>query len=126
MIRTKNSIAVSIIIFTIFCMSTTAFAEGAKELKARMKARLPEINQLKSSGVVGERSDGLLAFVTGVSKKAALVNGENSDRKKVYAAIAKQQGTTVEVVGKRRALQIFQKAKPGTWLYNAQRSWFKK
>ena len=126
MILNKNSVILSILLFAMFFLSTNVFAESAKDLKDRMKARLPEINQLKTSGLIGEGNDGLLGFVGGASDNAAIVNAENNDRRKVYGAIAKQQGATPEVVGNRRALQISQKAKPGTWLQDSKGAWYKK
>ena len=42
----------------------------------------------------------------GKNGKKAVVNSENTDRKLVYEAIAKKQGTTADLVGQRRALQI--------------------
>jgi hypothetical protein len=125
MILNKKSAIVAMFLLTLCFLSTGVFAESANELKERMLARLPEINQLKESGLIGERNDGLLGFVNGASNNA-LVTAENDDRKKVYAAIAKQQGTTPEVVGTRRALQISQKAEPGSWLQDSKGSWYKK
>jgi uncharacterized protein YdbL (DUF1318 family) len=54
------------------------------------------------------------------------VAAENNDRETVYAAIAKQQGTTAELVGKRRALQIANRAKPGQWVQDASGNWLQK
>jgi uncharacterized protein YdbL (DUF1318 family) len=54
------------------------------------------------------------------------VDAENQDRKTVYAAIAKQQGTGIDVVEKHRAAQIERIAKPGTWLQDANGKWYKK
>jgi uncharacterized protein YdbL (DUF1318 family) len=45
---------------------------------------------------------------------------------KVYEAIAKQQGGTAELVGKRRAIQIAEKAETGEWLQNEQGAWYQK
>lgn len=126
MILTKNSAILSILLFVMFFVSTNVFAESSKDIKDRMKARLPEINQLKTSGVIGEQNDGLLGFVGGASGNAAIVNAENNDRKKIYDAIAKQQGAPSEIVGNRRALQIYEKAKPGTWLQDSKGAWYKK
>jgi hypothetical protein len=126
MILKKNSVLLSILLLTIFLFSPNAFAGSSKDLKARMKARLPEINQLKTEGVIGETNAGLLDFVRGASKNKIIVKAENDDRRKIYAAIAKQQGSTPKVVGKRRALQIYQKAKPGTWLQDNNGAWYKK
>ena len=106
-----------------FLFSTPVFAEG---IKARMKSRLPKIVQLKAKGIVGETNDGFLAFVGGQKAEQDLVASENEDRKKVYQAIAKQQGTSAKVVGQRRALQIAEKAQPGEWLQDAGGKWYQK
>jgi uncharacterized protein YdbL (DUF1318 family) len=98
----------------------------ADDIKTRMKNRLPVILELKAKGIVGENNKGYLEFVGGKSENADVVAAENEDRKTVYAAIAKQQGTTVELVGKRRALQISQKADAGDWLQDASGNWYQK
>ena len=51
---------------------------------------------------------------------------ENSDRQKVYEAIAAKEGTSPELVGRRRALQIAENASAGTWLQAADGSWSRK
>jgi uncharacterized protein len=126
MILNKNYAILSILLFVMFFVSTNVFAESSKDIQSRMKARLPEINQLKTSGVIGEGNDGFLGFVAGASGNEAIIKAENNDRRKVYSAISKQQGATLEVVGNRRALQISQKAKPGTWLQDSKGAWYKK
>jgi uncharacterized protein YdbL (DUF1318 family) len=98
----------------------------ADDIKARMKNRLPTILELKAKGIVGENNKGYLEFIGGKREKADVVAAENEDRKAVYEAIAKQQGTTVELVGKRRALQISQKADSGDWLQDAKGNWYQK
>jgi hypothetical protein len=108
--------------FLVFC-SQTAAANGIKE---RMAARLPEIVALKGKGVIGEDNQGYLQFVGAAREKAELVQAENDDRQQVYQAIAKQQGTTVDLVGRRRAQQIVEVAQPGHWLQDANGSWYKK
>jgi uncharacterized protein YdbL (DUF1318 family) len=91
-----------------------------------MKNRLPVIKELKAKGIVGEDNKGYLQFVGGNKAKADVVAAENKDRKTVYAAIAKQQGTTAELVGKRRAVQIAKKANKGKWVQDASGNWNKK
>ncbi len=107
-----------------------AFAAGiaafADDIKARMKDRLPAINALKSQGIVGENNEGYLQFVGDNKAKADIVAAENKDRQTVYEAIAKQQGTTAELVGKRRALQIAKKAAGGEWVQDTAGNWIKK
>jgi uncharacterized protein YdbL (DUF1318 family) len=111
------------LIIGFFVLGVTAFAD---DIKARMKNRLPVIKELKIEGIVGEDNKGYLQFVGANKAKADVVTAENKDRKTVYTAIAKQQGTTAELVGKRRALQIAQKAAPGEWVQDADGKWIQK
>jgi uncharacterized protein YdbL (DUF1318 family) len=91
-----------------------------------MIARLPVIKALKAKGIVGENNRGYLQFVGQKKEKEEVVTAENKDRKLVYGAIAKQQGTTVEVVGQHRVVQIANKAQSGEWLQDANGKWFQK
>lgn len=116
---------------SLFCIlvigATVAVAlAGAQDLKKRMAARQPAINALKAGGIVGENNQGYLALIKKQSDKKAVVNAENADRLKVYQLIARQQGTTAEHVGRRRALKIADIAAPGTWLQNAKGKWYQK
>ncbi|PQP32971.1 DUF1318 domain-containing protein [Desulfobacteraceae bacterium SEEP-SAG10] len=103
----------------------SAFA-GSDKIKARMKERLPVITALKAEGVIGENNKGYLEVIGGNQAKKNVINAENSDRKQVYTAIAKQQGTSVDLVGKRRAKQIANKAKPGQWIQDQSGKWYRK
>jgi uncharacterized protein YdbL (DUF1318 family) len=107
----------------IFAAGISAFAD---DIKARMKQRLPVIVELKTKGIVGENNAGYLEFIGAKKEKADVVAAENEDRQTVYAAIAKQQGTTAELVGKRRALQIAQKANKGEWVQDRSGKWIQK
>ena len=109
-----------------FAMGVLAFADNIDEIKARMKQRLPVIIELKEKGIVGENNNGYLEFIGSAKEKTDVINAENRDRKAVYEAIAKQQGPTVEVVGKHRARQIALKAAPGEWLEDADGNWYQK
>jgi uncharacterized protein YdbL (DUF1318 family) len=106
------------------------FAAGAfpsaQEIQARMIARLPTIKALKDKGLVGENNKGFLEFIGQQKEKQDVVTAENQDRQQVYEAIAKQQGTTVELVGQHRAIQIANKAQPGEWLQDANGKWYRK
>ncbi len=121
--RFKITTLVSLLIIGLTVLAATAWAQN---LKSRMSARLPAINKLKASGVVGENNQGYLTMLKKQNDKKALVESENNDRREAYKIIAKQQGTTAEHVGKRRALQIAKKANPGTMLQNANGKWYKK
>jgi uncharacterized protein YdbL (DUF1318 family) len=116
---------VAFLVLLVFSTEANCFA-GADDIKAMMKARKPTIDMLKSAGIVGEDNKGYLGFVTSVKKEVSLVNAENSDRKKVYSAIANQQGTSDDLVGQRRAKQIASRAKSGEWLQDGSGKWYKK
>ena len=120
--RTSTKILAGLLI-GFFALGATAFAD---DIKARMKSRLPVIKELKSQGVVGEGNAGFLQFLGDKNVSADVVAAENKDRQTVYKAIAKQQGTTAELVGKRRALQIAQRAAPGEWVQDAGGNWIQK
>ena len=117
---------IALFILLIFSAEGNCFA-GANDIKARMQQRLPTIVELKSEGLVGENNKGYLEFVPGAAKKQAnVVSSENKDRESVYGAIAKQQGTSQQLVGERRANQIGQKASPGSWLQAPSGKWYRK
>ena len=103
-----------------------AFAQDAKELKARMLERIPLIQALKAKGIIGENNLGYLQFVSSVKEQDGVVNSENTDRKAVYTAIANQQGASVDLVGKRRANQIAEGAGAGEWLQDNTGKWYQK
>ena len=118
-------------IITVFALLTFNTKEncfaGADDIKARMQERLPTVVQLKSEGIVGENNMGFLEFVPGAAiKMQDIVGDENKDRKMVYEAIGRQQNTTAELVGKRRAIQIAERAVPGEWLQDGSGKWYKK
>ncbi len=121
--RFKITTLLSLLVIGSTMLAATAWAQ---DLKSRMSARLPAINALKASGVVGENNQGYLTMLKKQNDKKAMIESENNDRRKAYQIIAKQQGTTVKHVGKRRSLQIAKKAKPGTMLQNAKGKWYKK
>lgn len=120
--RTSTKILIFLLI-GFFVTGVLALADG---IKARMKNRLPVIIELKAQGIAGEDNKGYLQFVGGKKARADVVAAENEDRKTVYTAIAKQKGTTAELVGKRRALQIAKKTSPGEWLQDASGQWYQK
>jgi uncharacterized protein YdbL (DUF1318 family) len=101
----------------------SVWAQGIKE---RMHARLPEIAALKSKGIVGENNQGYLTILQPSSSAETTITAENQDRRTIYTAIAKKQGTTTELVGRRRALQIAKKAASGTMIQGADGKWGQK
>lgn len=124
MIRLKHIAAITLIILMgMLIVSSTCFSAGIKD---RMRARVPEIKTLKGAGVIGENNMGYLEIRGNHPEHKDLVAAENKDRKKVYSAIGKQQGANARTVGKRRAIQISEKANPGEWLQNKEGKWYQK
>ena len=115
-----------ILAFVLIGILAAGISAFADDIKTRMKQRLPVIIELKTKGIVGENNAGYLEFIGTKKEQADVVAAENEDRKTVYAAIAKQQGTTAELVGKRRALQIAKKANPGEWVQDSSGKWIQK
>lgn len=107
----------------IFIFIASAYAQ---DIKSRMKARLPVIVSLKAQGIVGENNQGYLAVLKNAGDKEKVVTAENQDRRRIYTAIAKKQGTTPALVGKRRAIQIAEKADPGTMIQDESGQWRRK
>lgn len=105
---------------------TVAGSVSAQGIKERMKERLPVIAELKKQGIVGEDNQGYLAFVGNEKSHETLIAQENQDRKTIYAHIAAQQNTSISVVEKNRALQLAERAAPGTYIQKPDGSWVKK
>ena len=115
----RITVSIILILFTV-----PALFGGIKE---RLAERLPAINRLKEALTVGENNQGYLTIKGEISKEdKAIVEAENSDRKKIYELLAKKTGVSVDVVQKRRAEAIAEKSKKGIWLQKADGTWYKK
>ena len=108
------------VLIALFLLPATALfaAESKAELQKRFKARYPEIQRLKTEGIIGETDEGYIDFVNDKkdAKYADLVEQENADRRALYALIAKDTGESVETVAKHNAERNFKKAKTGEYL----------
>lgn len=106
-----------------------ASAQAAEDLgavKARLAQRLGSLDQLKSSGAIGETNRGLVDLRAASPTAGDLVAAENRDRGMVYAAIAQQTGSTVDTVGRARAKQIAAASAPGVWVQRESGEWYQK
>ena len=120
----RNRSVILFLLLLSFLFAATC--QAGDDIKGRMKARLPALAALKSQGVIGEDRQGYLAFRKADQSQETLIKEENDDRRQVYAAIAKQQGVDVVLVGSRRALQIAGQASAGTWLQKPDGTWYQK
>lgn len=126
----KKFIALSIAALTLaFAVpQVLSAADDAATIKKNMADRKPKIEELKKAGTIGENKSGYLetmkdAKLDDDAKK--LLEDENKDRKTVYAAVAKKEGSTVEKVGEIRAKQIRSKAKEGDYIQEEDGKWVK-
>ena len=114
------------IIFILIIILLTFGTSLAGSLKEKMKARQPQIIALKAKATIGENNRGYLEYRGKKEPTKGLLEKENQDRRTVYIAIAKQQNTSAENVGRRRAAQIAERAPAGTWLQDAKGEWYRK
>jgi len=121
----RSTIMAIAVVFILGLLITNGYS-SAQDIKQRMIERLPTITALKAKGLLGEDNRGYLQFIGPKKENEDVVAAENKDRQTVYTAIAKQQGTTVELVGQHRAIQIADKAQPGEWLQDAKGKWYQK
>ncbi len=86
------------------------------------------LDDLRASGVVGERFDGFAQVRdAGASQSArSIVNAVNQKRRQIYSKRAAQQGVPVGQVGRVYAKQIMQKAPKGTWFLGESGRWTRK
>ncbi len=121
-----KAVTAKIVLFCISALLLSGSLSFANDIKSRMKMRRPIIDALKAQGIVGENHQGYVEYVGSNRAKEEVITAENNDREKVYAAIAKQQGMPADQVGRRRAMQIEKKSKPGLWFKDQNANWNKK
>ena len=131
----KKLLALSIAALTLAFAVPQALsaADSAATIKKNMADRKPKIEVLKKAGSVGENKTGYLEVMKDKDDKEVklsddekkLIEDENKDRKAVYTAIAKQEGSTVEKVGELRAKQIRSKAAEGEFIQGEDGKWVK-
>ncbi|MEJ1995281.1 MAG: YdbL family protein [Limibacillus sp.] len=83
-----------------------------------------QLDDLRRSGAVGERYDGLL--VARDPSATSFVNQVNAQRSGIYQDRAAKQGVSPADVGRVYAKQIFQKAPKGTYFQQENGSWVQK
>jgi uncharacterized protein YdbL (DUF1318 family) len=85
------------------------------------------LDQLRRSGAVGERYDGLLVIRSqGDAAARGVVDQVNAQRSAIYQAQAKKENADVKDVGKIYALEIAGKAPAGTWFLGEDGKWAQK
>jgi uncharacterized protein YdbL (DUF1318 family) len=118
------------LIVLVFALMTVAGpavrAQDLGSVKARIAQRLSKLDSLKASGALGENNRGFVEVRGSAPDAASVASAENQDRGVVYAAIAKQTGSSADAVGRARARQIAAASASGVWLQREDNSWYKK
>ncbi|EPJ44960.1 MAG: hypothetical protein OFPII_31040 [Osedax symbiont Rs1] len=86
------------------------------------------MEQAKSQGLIGETSHGYLAPVKANPSATitTLIKSINQQRRSAFAAKASKAGVSVNVMSKRVAQRLFEKAAKGSYLKNSAGQWYKK
>ncbi len=97
------------------------------ERRERMKLRRAKLDLWKQEKRIGEANTGLLELRTDPAKVSGelmlLLAEENNDRNAVFQAVAARQNVTPEVVGRRFAARIAERANAGTLRQMPDGSW---
>ena len=124
----KKFLALSVAAIALAFAVPQALSDDAATIKKNMADRKPKIETLKKAGSIGENNTGYLEAMKDVKLEDAdkkLIDEENKDRKAVYNAIAKKEGSTVDKVGELRAKQIRSKAAEGEYIQDEEGKWIK-
>jgi uncharacterized protein YdbL (DUF1318 family) len=113
-------------LFAIALPSVTVYAQDLGAVKARMSQRLRQLDELKSKGAIGENNRGFVEARAADAAAGPVISSENADREVVYAALAKQTGSSADQVGRARAKQIAAGSAAGVWVQKEDGTWQKK
>ena len=118
---------VSFVALLVFAFPAAVLhAQDLGAVKARMSQRLAQLDPLKAKGAIGENNRGFVEARAADPAAGAVISAENSDREAVYAALAKQTGTSSDQIGRARAKQIAIGSAPGVWVQKEDGTWQKK
>lgn len=125
--KSSSLIRFAAVAIVAVCGACVTQAQDLAALRARMDQRLPAVLALKDKQVIGENNRGYLEVRGAAANEAQqVVSEENADRRKVYAALAAQTGSSADEVGKQRAQQLASIAKRGHWLQEVNGDWRQK
>ena len=82
-----------------------------------------DLHAARTNGMVGEKLDGYVAALKASPEVNTLVADVNAKRKQEYARISKENGQSVDVVGKLAAAQIITGLESGSSYQAADGSW---
>ena len=117
----------ALVVGTIFAGAAVVHAaDGAAGAKARMRQRVPQLDQLKLAEAVGENNRGFVEVRKAEGDAASVVDAENRDRAEVFSETARNAGSNPDAVGRAFAKQIAAASARGVWVQREDGSWQKK
>lgn len=125
----KSSILLRLLLFFSVAVLGAAgsYGQDIKAVRARMDARQQAVDALRGRGVAGENNLGYLEARGGASAAdQKVIAEENADRRAVYNAVAAQDKSTADAVGRRRAQKIASMAGKGVWIQDESGRWSQK
>ncbi|WP_396595131.1 YdbL family protein [Brevundimonas sp. R86498] len=112
--------------FFVIGAAVVALGAAAGGALAQTAEQRSQIVAARTQGVVGEQADGYLGFRVPTSDTALqrAVAETNAARREVYAASAREVGTTTEVAAARMfESQLLPRLPAGQWYRNAAGQW---
>jgi uncharacterized protein YdbL (DUF1318 family) len=123
----KKSLPSLLALFAVLMLTSDLRAETEADIQARMIERVPAVDQLKTSGLVGENNRGFLEQRSRLdAKQGKVLADENADRRALYGIIASRSGLSIGVVGEGRSEQIRDRSAKGVWLQGTDGKWYEK
>lgn len=110
----------------VLAAAVVALGVAAGDVLAQTQEQRTLIVVAKTEGVVGEQADGYLAFRTATADAALqrAVSETNAARRDVYAASARDVGTTTDVAAARMFESLLlPRLATGQWYRNAAGQW---
>lgn len=124
------------LVLTHFCLPVFAASYDIKHMTPEVdqaiknrQARYGELQQLKTSGLIGENNKGYLHPLKDSGNAVSVANEENADRRVIYQTIVEQNNLGAEglpVVEKAFAAVQNDKARPGDYVQASGGDWVQK
>lgn len=126
---TIGAMALLAMLFAVPLAAQDPPRDPRSELKERMKARYPLLEQVRDAGKLGETREGEVKLVKatpaddkvdpkdpGKGTVGQLAAAENLDRQALYVLLAKEMKLTAAEVARQNGLRNLDKAKPEHWI----------
>ncbi|MDV6332444.1 YdbL family protein [Asticcacaulis sp. 201] len=125
----KNALLKTVLAAVLVAGSITTAAVMTAPAYADVAASKAKVDAAKAKGVVGEKNDGYIGFVSGGGDAAlkAAVDEINAGRREVYGQAAAKNGVSVDAAAQAAFVKvILAKVNAGEYYQDAGGAWVKK